>query len=473
MQTANYVEIFLCTGFCILGILFTVLKFKNLRTLLFPDYMLVFSIIFFALGPLISYFFGYGWRIGTVWTVENILFGYFCISLFILSLAIGSKVFRPQKLFLPQFTSGGRHSPTVSFIGALKNVKSSWIFGAFMIIWSIRLVYFSYGGGISGMNSVDVGLSIPYPIVVLKQFTQMLYIVIVFYALLQFLRPIRKNYLFLGMLVPELLFQTLQGRRELLFLIFFCGIAYFSVVNKINWKLLILAPLSVIFIITIYSKVFLTFRAATQAERDSIYSEGLADFVVQGAQAAMEADAEDANQLLQKNMIFRPRANNDWIFTVTSTISPLGAFSGESTIHAMMSALPRAFRPHKYWGDHASIIQNYLGLKPQDIADNFVANAYADFGILGVIIFGLSLSAFMNFGLLIAQKLYCLEPFFSVLIFVTLFYISINIEVSLNYFFVMIRNLTFLAFCGTIFGIFGLNSRIKEKPYFTKRVLRS
>lgn len=466
MQAANYLEIFMCVAICTFGGIYGIFKLKNSTYLLLPDVMIVFSIFYFGLAPLVSYYYGYGRLLESPWTTQDILLGYSCIFLFLISMALGSRVFRFNALFKPSFTSEGRNSPILFFARSAGEIKTVWILGALVVTWSMRLIQLKYGGGVSGMDTVDVMLSIPYPVVILRQLFSPLYILVIIYSTLKVLHPTRKNYLFILVLILEFLFLAFQGRRDLLFLTMFCGFTYFSIYKKINWKLLGFCSLGAVFIFTVYSKIFLPFRAVARAETNSIYSSNIVDFISQGIKGALAQDKEKTDEGFKKNMMLRPRANNEWIFTIVSSVGPMGAAHGESTFHAIMSALPRILRPPKYWLDHASIIQAHLGLEDFDAADNYVANGYFDFGIPGVIAFGFILAAWLNLGLLMSQNLYQDQPFFGSFFFATFLQFSMNIEASLSAPFVMGRNLAFVFALGEILAAMGFSSRRMEKKEY-------
>lgn len=444
MQAASYLEIVFCVILMLWAGAFAVYKMKRPQDFLFPDVVFLMSILYFAFGPIVSYALGYGRSFEATWSVGEIFSGYIAITLFLLSLLVGSRLFRPKSLFRPEFTMGGRRSPVFFFVSSLNELKFVYIIVAFLIVWSLRIIHFKYGGGFSGSETIEVMLSVPYPIVILRQLFGLLYIVVVAYAVLQLLRPTRKNYLYLLFLLPEFMYQALQGRRDLLFLIILIAFVYYAIRTRINWKLIGACIFGVLFIFTAYSKFFLQFRSAAQADRSSIYSDGFFDTLAVGVVGATEADASAASERLSKNLMYRSRMNTDWILTITSSTGFLGALHGESLMHASFSALPRFLRPNKYWGDHASMIQAHLGMAEFDAADNYVANGYIDFGFLGVAIFGLGLAAMLNFGLLIAQFIYSNQAIFGCLIFAMLYHLALNVEVTLSEPLLVLRNMVVL-----------------------------
>lgn len=468
MQAANYLEISICCILCLCGLAYGLMLLKHKRSILLPDVLLTFSFIYCGVGPLVSYGFGYAREYPSYWTVEQILVGYSAIALFLFSLWLSNLIIRPNALFAPKYTLNGRRSPIFYFVNVLNEIKLSWILAAAFVVWGLRILQFSFGGGVSGMDTAEVMLSIPYPVIIFRQLFIDLWIVVLFYGIVQLIRREKKNYIFLPLMGFEVLFQALQGRRDLLYLFLIAFFVSYAIINRINWKVLFLALFGVVSIFTVYSKVFLPFRTAATAERSSIYSEGLSDYLAQGARQVFEGDTDRADFLYRKNMAYRPRSNVEWILTVTSASRPLGELKGESLFHAAMSALPRFFRPYQYWGDHASLIQQHFGMQELDTSDNYIANAYIDFGFPGLVLFAILLVIFLNYGLLFAQYIHRHDPLIGTLIFASLFFFAMQFEASLAAPFGAFRNLFVVASLAVFLSLIDLNSRRKGQHFIVR-----
>lgn len=468
MQIASYVEILFCSLLIVWAGALAIHKMNRPQGVLFPDVVFFMSVLYFALGPIVSHLLGYGRTFESTWSVGEICLGYIAVIVFLLSLLIGSKLFRPRSLFRPEFTSYGRRSPLFFFVGALNEVKFSYVMASFLLVWALRFIHFKYGGGFSGSETMEVMLSIPYPIVILRQVFGLLYIVVVIYAVLQLMRSTRKNYLYILLLLPEVVFHALQGRRDLVFMILLIGFVYYALRMRINWKIVFGSALGLLLIFTVYSKVFLQFRTAATADRSSIYAGSFFDTLKIGLEQATIADDGLSSARLNRNLVYRSRMNTDWILTITSGIGPLGDLHGASFIHAVFSALPRALRPVKYWGDHASIIQAHLGVRDFDAADNYVANGYVDFGFLGVALLGVGVAALLNFGLVCAQILHRQNVLLGSLVFAMLFYLAINVEVSLNRPLLVSRNIAVLVILSLVVSSIGIDCRRSGRHIIAK-----
>jgi hypothetical protein len=425
-------------------------------TISFPDISIILAVLYFGAGSWVSFIFGYRWENDYDSTLITIL-SFVGIYLFILGL-VCSKFFPLKPIREGQFTHGGHRSSLFYFPVKVEGLKLIWILLSVFFIWILRFYDWSIGAGVSSTETFEVVMSKPYPIVIIDALFRPLNYVILMYAIMQIISPLRKNYLWLIYIAAEVGFMALQGRRdlfELCLLILFC---YYSVYAKIRLKILVPISIFAVCIFTIFSPFFLIFRDVVRTESQGFREASIYQAISTAISDSKVADQVKLQERSENNIQGRSRSNIIWTKTVLSEQISKQPLMGEVAFSGAMSTLPRTLRPYKYWGDNAAVIQRNYGIGDGDVSDNFVANGIADFSLIGPFIYGLVIGLTLNFLFSRALCLAADNLLLAALLFVWIWNFSINTEISMTAYFALWRGVFILWLIGGVMSLMGINT---------------
>lgn len=442
-------ELLLAVALALFGLGYIMYLNANRATIMMSDIALLFTILFIGGGSIVGasvdivFFKGdVPWSYDLLFGGSYLFLGYLMVATYILGLMLSKVPFHRKRMQLNPLI-GPQENQVFFFTRRALDIPPLALWVAFGLVWFFRVMQFASGGGISGLNSFQSAMALPYPVVVAMYLFGPFEILVLGYAVAKIL--VHRKYLFVLIIFSEIGFNILQGRREVLFVLFFVIIFYFAIRRTFRLGPLILGgTLGALFLFAV-SPFFLSVRSDAQRIKQLEGGSGLSAYISavagEGKMTASEGDDEFERENAMANLSPRSRMNLVWIMNITHGAIARYPMFGESIFHGVMSALPRKFRPYRFWGDHASSIQMHFGLPFGDVADNYIASGVADFWLIGPLIFGFLFGCLLNFFGFVAVRRFFREPLLSALLFCYLFLLATDFESSLSTIFVILRNI--------------------------------
>lgn len=442
MNTATH-ELVLGTGLLLFTGIHGFLVYRKKHTLCLSD------LCFWAMGllvgaaPLLSYLLGNQNFLGDS---KEVGFTYFAFITYGVGLIISKQFFKRTSIFSRRATANYTRSHLFYFIDHIREIPILIVLGSTGILIGIMIYNFSIGGGVSGLESLDVMVEKSYIVIVLSRLTEPFSYAISFYCFgILFLKD-RKYY---PVIIPILVFLAfssfLSGRREMVFFLIIGLFAAFAINRKIKLQHMLFAGVGVYVVFAIVSPIFLSMRSAAQkAVSQSYERESTTQVLALALSEVQETEDEAMNEQMLQNLqgrFLNVRTVPYMIFQAQNHRPPM---MGLAFLQAQLSVIPRFFRPQVAWINPELFVQLYYGLSQRDISNSVVGLFVADFSIFGGIIGGIVMGIYLNGLSLFAFKLFNRYPIVGLAIFGTGFVLALNAEINPSFFLTEPRNLMIL-----------------------------
>jgi hypothetical protein len=377
--------------------------------------------------------------------IEEMLWVYIAFFLYFLGLIVSKFPFRKSALLSPFFTRK-RNSPLFYFTNHILDIPLNVILSCFAIVVLIKMYMYSIGGGISGMDNLDIILSKNYLIVISEFLSDAFPLIITFFSFVCLFKHQYMKYA-LVMLIVMLIMSMLDGRRAMIYFminIFFVTIAFYG---KFNIRYFIFGLVGLYFVFNIFSPLYLAFRLNAQtnlnSDMNTIKIIGLAISETIGG----NSDDEN-NQINRENLKDRGTTILTVVNDIVQAENRQEPLMGDAFLQGQENVLPRILRggledegtlnPKVY-------MQQRFGFVQGDATYSLVAEGVADFGIIGGLFAGLLMGLFVNFLTLMALKTYQTIPLIGMVIFANAWSVSISAETNPGFQGTMIRNIILIS----------------------------
>lgn len=492
-------ELFLATLIMGLGLFLTRHILKSLTNTSVIDLAILSSCLFFAIGPWVAAFYGN-------WTLPNedpwlLIITYFSIGLYFVGIwtmgQIG-KITLVKQVKVPSFRSSSSSLKDLSnhnfisfgkppafrklFFGNsvkktkvanlssqfsllnllpnLKNIQVKTIYIIYGIVWVLRIIRaVNYGILFSGTASAENIIGLPYWFVIAFSISEILGLGCLLWASItinttrsSFIRSVARIILLL-----ELLWFFMQGRRYLLSWLLFLIIGYVVSQTKIVFKTFAIVSLITIFIITVMFPLFLTIRTVYFSE---IKSESIIEQLMSSTQEAYNQQGQIKHiEQYESNLSTRPLVSRFMTRILEKQSSPSDLMAGNALLSSIMWAIPSSILPSKIGTlKTEQLIQSNYGMKQFDTSITWPALGVSDFWILGGFFAGICVGGVILFMGYIIRRNQRNHPFLALVFLACIIYTVFQVEEDPVAYWVLLR------------GIFIILIIVNSFSFLTKRV---
>lgn len=326
----------------------------------------------------------------------------------------------------------------LSIKNLVNNVSSRLVILAFIFLFLSRGVdFFVYGGGLSGLGTLEYQLNKPYIFFVIQSIVAMVRTAVL--AWLFYRVSLKINWIFLATIVEIIYTFFFMGRGELfIFLLLFFFVRYLKSGGVLHIRTFFVSLVIFYFIFVAFFPAFLSFRDGYVNLRDTgrssseLFKSGL-DHVIntyeigggEGYQERLGSRLLGTDQYL-RDMLFRQRYMRE--------------MSGEATIAQASVVIPRILWPSKPMVTPKVIVENHYQTSYGDPSTTTLSTGIADFGVIGAFIAGLFVGLFFHLAHWIGRMLFQINTFVGAIVTLDFFYLALHYEVSVVSYFALFRN---------------------------------
>lgn len=431
------------------------------------DFALIFVGIFFGFGPWIAFIYG-NWSFvhdnvhSPLEPVGLLIKAYLVIALYILGIWIIGKIFLPLKKLAPVLPFSEEHFTITKFFGQYQTIKWQYVIVIVGFIWLLRMtVALRYGILFSGTATRERVLSQPYYIVVLSSLARTLAVGCLVWSSASFWSDKRffTKYAAACVLILELIWMFLFGRRCILMWYVFIVFGFLSSWRRLNLKYLLILLLIFGFVFQFLFPFFLKFRYHYYS---SIKQQQL-NPVERIGKTAIEAFGNnndgpiDSMHNYSKNMSMRPLFLRRFICRICEGLDKKSPMMGRALLRSFEYVIPSAVFPNKTTlSPPEQIIQEHFGYPLKDTAITWPATGCADFGIPGGLIAGMIVGLWIAFIGLSSKPLLSRHPMLSLTLTGGMMVCLIQVESSLIRYWEFCRNVLILLVIAEFLSAFRL-----------------
>lgn len=442
------------------------------------DFALIFVGIFFGLGPLIAFIFG-NWSFvhdnvhSPLEPVGLLIKAYLVIALYILGIWIIGRIFLPSKKHGPILPFSEDNFTITQFFGQYLRIKWQYIIVIVGFIWLLRvIVALRYGILFSGTATKERVLSQPYYIVFLSSLARTLSVGCLVWSSASFWSDKRffTKYVVACVLLLELLWMFLFGRRFILMWCVFVAFGYLSSWRRLNLKKLLLLLLIFGFVFQFLFPFFLKFRFHYYSIKQQKLNP-----VERIGKTAIEAFGNDNDGPIDsmhnysKNMSMRPLFLRRFICRICEGLDKKSPMMGRALLRSFEYVIPSAVFPNKTTrSPPEQMIQEHFGYPLEDTAITWPATGCADFGIPGGLIAGMIVGLWIAFIGLSSKALLSRHPMLSLTLTGGMMVCLIQAESSLIQYWEFCRNVLILLVMAEFLSAFRLLSFYAAKQQHVK-----
>ena len=466
MIDSDKAELILATGILILVVLGARRAFlAPARTKSF-DFALFFAGVFFGLGPWIAFIYG-NWSFvhdnvhSPLEPVELLIKAYLVIALYIFGIWIIGRIFLPLKKHGSILPFSEEHFTITKFFGQYRMIKWQYVIVIVVFIWLLRMtVALRYGILFSGTATRERVLSQPYYIVVLSSLARTLAVGCLVWSSASFWSDKRffTKYVAACVLLLELLWMFLFGRRFILMWCVFVAFGYLSSWRRLNLKKLLLLLLIFGFVFQFLFPFFLKFRFHYYSIKQQKLNP-----VERIGKTAIEAFGNDNDgpidsmQNYSKNMSMRPLFLRRFICRICEGLDKKSPMMGRALLRSFEYVIPSSVFPNKTTrSPPEQMIQEHFGYPLKDTAITWPATGCADFGIPGGLIAGMIVGLWIAFIGLSSKALLSRHPMLSLTLTGGMMVCLIQAESSLIQYWEFCRNVLILLVIAEFLSAFRL-----------------
>lgn len=258
----------------------------------------------------------------------------------------------------------------------------------YAIVTGVRTMMFVvYGVGLSGTSTLELITGLPYHILVLHKTFYALGLAFVFLAMVNILYRRPGWYLFLFVILAEILFAFTQGRRRVFAVAVLMMFGFLIKHGRIKGSH---AVLGLIGAAILWQWIFPFFVAMRHQWQDNPYS-SVASWVQGAIEETVTGGAYGERRLQYAKSVKDRLEALSFNYTVarqmTNGYQPLG---GVIIKNALVTMVPRVLFPGKLdivYGDD-ELVAHHFGIPEADFYSNFPAFSMADLGVVGGLIYG-------------------------------------------------------------------------------------
>lgn len=398
----------------------------------------------FGLAPFVLFL--YGGQFPTA-KLTDVFMSYFGIVLFVTGLLFINKKF--QKTF--------RKNKSLSdILTKVNNINPKQVLVFYVVFFIVRAVFaLEYGIFSSGTATAERMQSLPYYLFASRSLLDLVFWGCIFWSIVKILHDKKLTLLPSLIMLIETLLIFFRGRRQMLYFVFLFIYIYILLGYRINFKLLISSAAVLVILVNIIFPYFLSFREISLGSKNDL---DLFENYTYSYNILSRSGID--KYYYEKNIADRVYINS-WNIDILSKSSLFNGLNGQAMLLSIIKVIPSPFLPSKgLLKDPEYFISYNFGLSLEDAPSNWPAYGFADFGLLGGLIYGLLVGLVLFLMQYFAHYNFKRFPFFSFIIFGSVSFLAFFIEESPVAVFSVLRDTILLYF---IFNFLYLFRRKKPK----------
>lgn len=347
-----------------------------------------------------------------------VLMAYTGVLLFMLGLMLS------KRIWLKKFLKVNPNKNRIILAG-INRISQNNIIKLYLLTLTIRIIMaLAYGMFISGTATPERVTNLPYYIFIFRSLLDL----ILFGILIWSFGQILKSKKFIGLpsiiIIIETAYLFLRGRRLLLFILFMFVFVYLSLGNHLNKKTVLSTVLIFIVLVSIVFPFFLAFRNFFLGEGQLVG--GLFESFTFSLENAYIGGIDKYSY--QENIATRLYIMG-WNMDIINKTGLYSGLYGKALFSNISWAIPSFILPFKgSLVNPESLINLSFGLNPVDSPSNWLAYAFADFGLAGSIFYGFIFGSVLSVADFISFKISRLYPLLALVILGSFLYLSFIVE---------------------------------------------
>lgn len=342
-------------------------------------------------------------------------------------------------------------------------VKFTVILSLILISYLLRTIdIVKYGGGMSGLATLEYQLAKPYALVVAQSLVGMFRMVIIFWL---FYHAERK----LNLITLLILFEVgstfvAYGRRELLVLVVLFFFVRYLKNNSLGFKQVI-SGLLVASLVSIYLfPAFLTFRDGyIQSRSMGLSTMEYFDMGIENLSKTYTV-LDDVSRV---RISSRLSGTSSYIRQILNQQEHKSPMYGEAFLRYFSVTIPRVLYPDKPLEHPEAHITRHYAIYVGDPSTTVASAGVADFGVGGALIAGIFVGLIFGIGQKLGIVMLIRSPLIGSAIFLNFLYIALNYETATTTYFSAIRDSLVLIMFYFFIRVF-LKKKMRWSNYFDR-----
>lgn len=404
------------------------LSLKNRKDISLIDISIWITGASFGLAPFVLFLYGGQFPEAKL---TNVFLSYLGIILFIAGLLIVKKYLKK---------SFRKNISLADTLIKVNNINPKLVLIFYLAFFIVRAVFaFSYGIFSSGTATAERMQALPYYLFVARSLLDLVFWGCIFWSFVKILYGKKLTLLPSLILMIEILLIFFRGRRQMLYFVFLFIYLYIVFGYRVNFKILIPAAAVIVILVNIVFPYFLSFREISLRSNSNLeLLENYSYSYYTLSQSGID------KYYYEKNIADRVYINT-WNIDILSKSSLLDGLNGQAMFSSIIWIIPSPFLPFKGLLKDPEYLINYkLGLSMQDSPSNWPAYGFADFGLLGGLIYGLLLGLVLYLLQSFAHYNFKKFPFLTYVILGSVAFIAFFIEETPSAFFSVTRDIILL-----------------------------
>lgn len=361
----------------------------------------------------------------------DVFLSYFGILLFI----YGLKITRFKNFEISHLKSfKGSYFSSLNEI--VNNISKEKIILIYLLFFIIRLyIGVKYELLVSGSETEDRILSLPYEIIIIRSIINFFIFPSMVWSATQIVNKKKLTFVPSVILFSEFIQMFFQGRRQILFLFFVFLFVSIVLTKKIKKRLIIWTAIIAFVFITIISPSFLIFRNLYLDNQNKINS---VDNVLYNLPLLFSTN--NNSELNKENLRIRSYIN-DWNLKIIERSGIFDGLNGKVFLLSAYWIIPRFLLPNKYSTITPEfLINRFSNNQITDSPENLVGYGFADFGLIGSLIYGMTFGIILSFVENIANRFKDRLKFMSLSLISVFMFTAFSVEQSLISVFAVLRS---------------------------------
>jgi hypothetical protein len=365
--------------------------FRRRSTFALNDLALCMTAAFFGIGPWLAFFYGRGTL--PEYELVYLLKVYACLDLYLWGLAF---VRRLAPLFGFARKNGQQSAPT-SLFDTLKEagrISPTFLISVYGSVWGIRLLLgLRYGIFVSGTATAENMEMLPYLVFAAATVLEVVAYACVLWASTVLWTASKRRGFAGALLLLELMWMSLQGRRWILALITMVFLGYLATSGRLRLRVAAVGA-AVVFVLVVWLfPGFASFRdhyLRVYTVQDALPSIG----------SAVRSMSVDDVQIASQQHILRERPLIvGFNLAIAEGQAEHGLMMGQALLNALVRVIPSVFYPAKTSQilQPEEQVQTFYNVRVKDTSSNWPAYGMADLGIIGGLAAGLLVGGIMLF----------------------------------------------------------------------------
>ena len=386
------------SGLIVVGVgIYLVGKVRSGRGIGVMDVTLGMCGLFFGLGPWGAFIYG-GGRLPEV-EGDILMWTYGGIYLFIMGVYIGGRL-SARKTAAGEETEDADEAGLMAAVQRVDWASTKVMGGCYGLVWGMRLLLgVKYGMFFSGTSSLERVTAVPYPVTVANMLLQVAAWGCLLYGCIIIWRGRSKQGLPWVILVMEILWAFVKGRRPIFSIVIFSIVVFLAHRHRLKLRHGLGLILTGAVLLGWIYPLFMTIRS--EYAYSDPYGTALGRFVETAQEAIPQQDQEETYDNLESH--YRENMAQRFIATIRFNGNILEGqrnhplMWGEAMWSTFVWNVPSILYPGKLsMQAPEQLIQDYYDLSYEDAASSWPGYGCADFGVLGAGLAGVLMGLVMG-----------------------------------------------------------------------------